>query len=244
MPVKTGALLGMGVATSAALLLIGTVLAGKTMARSYYTGCAPKATLIFAQSRRAEVYERVAQPVFGCVVGFGRRVQLGIGEECAPVPKGCPQGVVPGGSRPVTSCRRAADLGCGVIASVALGANIVAYDEFRNEGARQEVHFMSVRSLPNGHVLHHFRLGTNEDVQEIVVTRTGATAWVEFNREPGCFSFGHDGNRCYGTFSIYTVGASGFRALAVNLTTEPTLTLAGDHLTWVLAGQQSSTMLV
>ncbi len=239
----TRALLDVGAVTSAALALMGTVLAGTTMAHSHYTGCAPQA-IIFAQSRRAEVYERASQPVFGCVAGFGRRVQLGIGELCTPVPKGCPQGVVPGGSRPATSCRRAADLGCGVIASVALEANIVAYDEFRNEGARQEVHFMSVRSLPNGRVLHRFKLGTNEDVQEIVVTRTGATAWVEFNREPGCFSFGHDGNRCYGTFSIDMVGASGFRALAVNLASEPTLTLTGARLTWASGGQQSSTMLV
>jgi hypothetical protein len=131
-----------------------------------------------------------------------------------------------------------------VTASVALDTNVVAYDEFRNDGAHQEVHFLSVRSLPTGRVLHHFELGTNEDVQEIVVARTGATAWVEFDREPGCFSFGHDGNRCYGTFSIYMVGASGFRPLAMNLTAEPTLTLAGDRLAWASGGQQASTMLV
>jgi hypothetical protein len=213
------------------------------MAHSHHTGCAPQGAVIFAQSRRAEVYKLAIQPVFVCVAGFGRRVQLGIEEECAPVPGRCPQGVVPGGSHPATSCRRAANLRCGVIASVGLAANIVAYDEFRNEGARQGVHFMSVRSLRNGRVLHRFKLGTDEDVQEIVVTRTGATAWVEFNREPGCFSFGHDGNRCYGTFSIYMVGASGFRALALNLATEPTLTLTGVRLTWTLGGQRSSTTL-
>jgi hypothetical protein len=208
-----------------------------------HTGCAPQGAVVFAQSRGAEIYKLTAQPVLGCVAGFGRRVKLGIDEECAPAPGRCPQGVVPGGSRPATSCRRAVDLGCGVIASVALTAKIVAYDEFRNEGERQEIHFMSVRNLRTGRMLHRFKLGTNEDVQEIVVTRAGATAWVEFNREPGCFSFGHAGNRCYGTFSIYMVGTSGFRALALNLTTEPKLTLTGARLTWALGGQRSSTTL-
>ncbi len=236
-------LLGVGAVTWAALTLIGTVLAGTTMAHSRHSGCAPQGAVVYAQSHRAEVYQLAAHPVFGCVTGSGRRVKLGIDEECAPAPGGCPQGVVPGGSRPVTSCHRAADLGCGSIASVALAANIVAYDEFRNEGERREVHFMSVRNLRTGRVLHRFKLGTNEDVQEVVVTRTGATAWVEFNREPGCFSFGHDGNRCYGTFSIYTVGTSGFRALALNLATEPRLTLTDADLTWTWGDQGSSTTL-
>lgn len=129
-------MLGVGAVASAALGFTGTVLAGTTMADSRHNGCARQATIIVAQSRRAELYERAGQPVFGCVAGVGRRVQLGIGEACASTPKGCPQGVVPGGSRPATSCRRAANLGCGVIASVALEANVVAYDEFRNEAAR------------------------------------------------------------------------------------------------------------
>lgn len=135
------------------------------------------------------------------------------------------------------------DLRCGLIASVALAGSIVAYDEFRNEGSLQEVHLMSVRSLRNGRMLHRYKLGTDEDVQQIVLTPTGAIAWVEFNREPGCFSFGHDGNRCYGTFSIYSVSKSGFRALALNLATEPTLSLASARLTWTAGSQRSSTTL-
>ena len=103
---------------------------------------------------------------------------------------------------------------------------------------------MSVRSLRNGRMLHRFKLNTNEDVQQIVLTPTGATAWIEFNREPGCFSFGHDGNRCYGTFSIYAVGKSGFRTLALNLTAEPTLSLVGIRLRWTAGVQGSTTTLV
>ena len=129
-----------------------------------------------------------------------------------------------------------------------LAGSVVAYDEFRNEGSRQGIHLMSVRSLRSGRMLHRFKLRTVEyaqveDVQEIVLTPAGATAWVEFNPEPGCSSFGHDGNRCYGTFSIYAVGASGFRALAVDLAAEPTLSLAGARLTWSAGGQRSSTTL-
>jgi hypothetical protein len=213
------------------------------MAHPPHVACAPQGAVIYAKSRTTEVYKLPAQPVFGCVTGSRRRVQLGADEDCAPEPGGCPQGVVPGGARPTTSCRSAADLRCGLIASVGLAASVVAYDEFRNEGSRREVHIMSVRSLRNGRMLHRFKLGTDEDVQEIVLTPTGSTAWVEFNREPDCFSFGHDGNRCYGTFSIYAVGASGFHALALNLASEPTLSLAGACLTWAAGGQHSSTTL-
>jgi hypothetical protein len=228
------------------LTCVGAMLTGTALAHPPPAGCAPQGAAIYAKSRTTEVYELAVQPVFGCVAGTRRRVrrvQLGSGEDCAPEPGHCPQGVVPGGARPIISCRSAADLGCGLIASVGLAGSVVAYDEYRNEGSRQEVHMMSVRSLRNGRMLHRFMLGTDEDVQEIVLTRAGATAWVEFNREPGCFSFGHDGNRCYGTFSIYAVGTSGFHPLALNLAAEPTLSLAGARLTWTAGSESSSTPL-
>ncbi len=228
---------------SATVICIGATLASSTAAHPQRTGCAPQGAMIFAKSRAAEVYELTRQRVVGCIAGSGRHVQLGIGELCAPVPGRCPQGVVPGGARPATSCRSAADLRCGLLASVGLAGSVVAYDEFRNDRSLQEVHFMSVRNLRNGRMLHRFKLSTNEDVQQIVLTQTGATAWVEFNREPGCFSFGHDGNRCYGTFSIYAVGKSGFRALALSLIAEPTLSLAGPRLTWTAGGHGSTTTL-
>jgi hypothetical protein len=206
-------------------------------------GCARQGASIYATSRTAEVYKVAAQPAFACVIGSRRRIQLGIEEDCAPEPGHCPQGVVPPGDVRRSSCRRAAELGCGSIASVGLAATVVAYDEFRSEGSHQEIHIMSVRRLRTGRVLHRFKLGTGEDVQEIVVTPTAATAWIEFNREPGCFSWGHAGNRCYGTYSIYAVDASGFHALALNLAAEPTLSLTGARLTWTAAGQSSSTTL-
>jgi hypothetical protein len=198
--------------------------------------------VIFGKNHAAEVFE-TAQGVYACMIGSGRHIQIGVGEDCPPLPGRCPQGVVPGGGRLSTSCRTAADLRCGLIATLGLAGSVVAYDEFRNEASRQEVHFMSVRSVRTGRMLHRFRLGTNEDVQEIVLTPTAATAWVEFNREPGCYSFGHSGSRCYGTFSIYAVGRSGFRVLALNLATEPTLSLAGDRLTWATGDERSSTKL-
>jgi hypothetical protein len=231
------------------LVCIAATVAAAAIAHPRQTRCAPRGATIYAKDRSAEVYQLADQLVFGCATDSRVRVQLGIEELCQPEsghnPGRCPQGVVPPGGRRETSCRSGSSLGCGPIASVRLAGSVVAYDEFRNEGSRQQIHFMSVRSLRSDRMLHHIKLPTVEyaqveDVQEIVLTPGGATAWVEFNSEPGCSSWGHDGNRCFGTFSIYAVSSSEFRPLALSLAAEPTLNLTGNRLTWT-AGLQSST---
>ncbi|HXW59308.1 MAG TPA: hypothetical protein VEJ23_07500 [Solirubrobacteraceae bacterium] len=107
---------------------------------------------------------------------------------------------------------------------------------------------MTVRSLRNGRTFHRFRIGEEEQtqqeaVQQIVVTPTTATAWVEFHPEVGCLSHGYLGNSCRGTFSIYAIGRAGSRTLATNLAAQPTPSLNGTDLTWTAGGQRSSTML-
>jgi hypothetical protein len=208
-----------------ALLIPAVPASAKRARHSTPPNCSTVHSQLVAADAQAQVFKALDSfllpAIYGCVYGSRHTYELG----------------------PVSDCNGAGVGGCGGITQVALGGQIVAYDE-KLEAPQTGVSagpVVVVRNLRTGRVLRKLPTGTRSPPSAgpplaLVVKGDGAVAWIAQTR--GATS--HSVNE----FEVYAAEAAGSRLLASGAEIDPSsLALVGSTLYWMQAGRAVSTVL-